>query len=77
MYRIQHFYRLLNASWKQCSVSVFRTACDSASTTSTVSNSFVFDRGNRGKWDGWVMTVMLFFVENSLVERKVEVGALS
>jgi ABC-type Co2+ transport system permease subunit len=50
------FCHFLNAFWKSRSVSMFSTACDSASVTSLVSKwwplSFVFNRENREKWQG-------------------------
>jgi hypothetical protein len=74
MHRLRHQWHFLNAYWKSCSVSVFSTACDSASITSFVSKwwsfTFIFDLGNRKiGWvgdDSYVVSLQSFLLKNEV-----------
>jgi hypothetical protein len=64
----------LSASWKSCSVSVFRAACNSSWVLSKWRPfSFIFNFGNRRV--GWVEgDNRVGLVKNSLVKRKCEMA---
>jgi hypothetical protein len=57
------------------------TVCNTALITSVVPKwlpvSFIFNQANREKLGGSGMTVILFFVKNSLVKKEMWYGALS
>jgi hypothetical protein len=70
MHYSQHLCHFLNASWKSCYLRVFSTACDSAQTTSVVSEWFIFIFS--WETEKWETTVMLFLWEMPWWKRKCE-----
>jgi hypothetical protein len=74
MHRFQRFCRLFNASWKSCSVRIFSTASNSASSPQLCQNgglSVLFSIMETEKWGGWGTTVTLLLVRSSQVGKEV------
>jgi hypothetical protein len=53
-----------------------RFCLDHNTCVKTVAFQFILNWGNREKYAGWGMTVMLHLVKNSLVKKEVRDGAL-